>query len=54
MSPCEEKESGSDLSWGLGAGYDFTANFGVIAEWQWFQIEEADADMWSVGVVWKF
>jgi OOP family OmpA-OmpF porin len=50
----ERNESGSDLSWGLGAGYDFTDNFGVVAEWQWFQIEEADAEMLSAGVVWKF
>jgi OOP family OmpA-OmpF porin len=50
----EQNESGSDLSWGIGAGYDFTPNFGVIAEWQWFQIEEADADMMSASVVWKF
>lgn len=50
----EQNESGSDLSWGIGAGYDFTPNFGVIAEWQWFQIEEADADMISASVVWKF
>jgi len=50
----EKNESGSDLSWGIGAGYDFTENFGIFGEWQWFQIEEADADMMSVGVVWKF
>jgi OOP family OmpA-OmpF porin len=50
----ERNDSGSDLSWGLGAGYDFTENFGVVAEWQWFQIEEADAEMLSAGVVWKF
>jgi OOP family OmpA-OmpF porin len=50
----ERNDSGSDLSWGLGAGYDFTDNFGVVAEWQWFQIEEADAEMLSAGVVWKF
>ena len=50
----EVNESGSDLSWGIGAGYDFTDNFGLVAEWQWFQIEEADADMMSVSAVWKF
>jgi OOP family OmpA-OmpF porin len=50
----ESNESGSDLSWGIGAGYDFTENFGIVGEWQWFQIEEADAEMMSLGVVWKF
>ncbi len=24
-----------DLSWGIGAGYDFTDKLGVVAEWQW-------------------
>jgi OOP family OmpA-OmpF porin len=50
----EANESGSDLSWGIGAGYDFTDNFGVFGEWEWFQIEEADAEFMSLGVVWKF
>lgn len=46
--------SGSDLSWGLGAGYNFTDNISIVAEWRWFQSEEADADMMSASVVWKF
>ena len=50
----EDNESGSDVSWGIGAGWDFTDNFGVIAEYQWFTIEEADAELLSVSVLWKF
>ena len=50
----EANESGSDLSWGLGAGYNFTDNISIVAEWQWFQIEEADADFMSASFVWKF
>ena len=50
----EGNESGSDLSWGLGAGYNFTDNISIVAEWQWFQIEEADADFMSASFVWKF
>ena len=50
----EENSSGSDLSWGLGAGWNITDNISVVAEWQWFQIEEADADLMSASFVWKF
>ena len=50
----EANESGSDLSWGLGAGYNITDNISVVAEWQWFQIEEADADFMSANFVGKF
>jgi predicted porin len=50
----EASESGSDISWDIGAGYDFTDNLGVIAEYQWFKVEDADASMYSASVVWKF
>ena len=50
----EENSSGSDLSWGIGAGYNFTDNFSITTEYQWFQIEEADAEMWTGNLVWKF
>lgn len=46
--------SGSDLSWGIGAGDHFTDNLSVTTEYQWFQIEEADAEMWTGNVAWKF
>jgi OOP family OmpA-OmpF porin len=50
----ERNASGSDLSWGIGAGYNFTDNLSVTTEYQWFQIEEADAEMWTGNLVWKF
>jgi OmpA-OmpF porin, OOP family len=50
----EGNSSGSDLSWGIGAGYNFTDNLSITTEYQWFQIEEADAEMWTGNLVWKF
>jgi opacity protein-like surface antigen len=50
----ESNESGSDVSWGIGAGWNFTENLGLIAEYQWFTVEEADSTLWSGGIVWKF
>jgi OOP family OmpA-OmpF porin len=50
----EFNESGSDVSWGIGAGWNFTENLGLVAEYQWFTVEEADSTLWSGGIVWKF
>ncbi len=50
----ESNESGSDVSWGIGAGLNFTENLGLVAEYQWFTVEEADSTLWSGGIVWKF
>jgi opacity protein-like surface antigen len=48
-------DSGEDFSWGIGAGYDFTDNFGATLEYQGFEIEDTDTvDMISANVVWKF
>ena len=39
---------------GIGAGWNFTENLGLVAEYQWFTVEEADSTLWSGGIVWKF
>ena len=48
-------EDGSDLSYGLGAQYMFTNQFGGRVEWQQFQdVDDDDVELWSVGAVVKF
>ena len=47
-------DSGEDLSWGIGAGYAFTDNLGARLEYQGFEIEDADGEMISIGLSWKF
>jgi OOP family OmpA-OmpF porin len=57
-------KSTTDLTYGLGARYDFTRNLGVRAEWQRYQgIEvpstvltsgDSDVDVFNIGVLWKF
>ena len=48
-------DSGEDFSWGIGAGYSFTEQFGMQLEYQGFEIEDADTvDMISLGATWKF
>lgn len=55
--PFSAKNDGTDISFGLGVGYNFTRNLGVRAEWERFKVEladKADADLISIGIVWRF
>jgi OmpA-OmpF porin, OOP family len=46
---------GTDLSWGLGAGWNFTDHFTVNAEYQGFDIADTNAsDLWIASAVWRF
>jgi OmpA-OmpF porin, OOP family len=47
-------EEGSDASFGVGVGYEFTRNLGVRAEWELFKAAEADATLVSIGFLWRF
>lgn len=47
-------QDGTDVSFGLGVGYDFTRNLGVRAEWELFKTDDADASLISIGVLWRF
>lgn len=49
-------ESETGFTFGVGLRYDFTRNLGVRAEWQRYQevSEDTDADLLSIGIVWKF
>jgi OOP family OmpA-OmpF porin len=47
-------DDGTDISWGIGAGFDFTENFGVRLEYQSFEIEDTDAALLSASVLWMF
>jgi OOP family OmpA-OmpF porin len=45
---------GTDLSWGIGAGFDFTDNLGARLEYQSFEVEDTDTAMLSASVLWMF
>jgi OOP family OmpA-OmpF porin len=53
-APFSAKEDGTDISFGLGVGYNFTRNLGVRAEWELFKTDDADASLISIGVLWRF
>lgn len=53
-----ESKRQTDFAWGLGAGYEFTKNFGARLEFERFRIkladEKKDADFVSLGVTYRF
>lgn len=53
-----ESKTSTNLYYGLGAGYEFTKNFGARIEWERFRIkyvdEKDDVDLLSAGVVYRF
>jgi OOP family OmpA-OmpF porin len=52
--PFSAKDDGTDISFGVGASFNFTRNVGIRAEWERFEAAEADADLISIGVFWRF
>jgi OmpA-OmpF porin, OOP family len=46
-------DDGTDLLYGLGAQYMFTDQFGLVGEWEWYDID-SDVDLFSVGLLFKF
>ena len=46
-------DDGTDLIYGLGAQYMFTDRFGVVGEWEWYDIDN-DVDVFSIGALIKF
>lgn len=46
-------DDGTDLMYGIGAQYMFTDQFGIVGEWEWYDIDD-DADVLSIGALIKF
>jgi OmpA-OmpF porin, OOP family len=47
-------DDGTDLTFGLGLQYDVSRNLGIRGQWQRYDVDDADADMFSVGLVYRF
>jgi OmpA-OmpF porin, OOP family len=43
----------TELTYGIGAQYDFTRNLGARLQWQRYDTDE-EVDFFSIGVLWKF
>jgi OmpA-OmpF porin, OOP family len=46
-------DDGTDLIYGLGAQYMFSDRFGIVGEWEWYDIDD-DVDLFSIGALLKF
>jgi OmpA-OmpF porin, OOP family len=44
----------TELTWGIGAQYDFNRNVGVRAQWQRYETDPNEVDLLSVGVIYRF
>lgn len=55
-----DSDDNMDITFGFGARYDFTRNFGIRAEWQRYSsvsagdFGDSDVDVMSVGLLWRF
>lgn len=47
-------ESGTDLTFGVGVRYDMTKSVGLRGEWERFDLDDADVDMLSLGLIFSF
>ncbi len=52
--PFSDKIDGTDLSFGFGAAWHLTRNVRLRVEWERFRVDDTDADLFSVGAVYKF
>ncbi len=44
------REDGSDLRFGVGAQFRFQNPVGLRTEWERFEVDDGEADLWSFGV----
>jgi OOP family OmpA-OmpF porin len=60
LGSASDSDDNVDLTFGFGARYDFTRNFGVRGEWQRYSdvkagdLGKSDVDVMSVGIVFRF
>lgn len=47
-------DDGTDLTFGVGLQYDFTRNLAIRGQWQRYDISSEDADLFSIGMIYKF
>jgi OOP family OmpA-OmpF porin len=52
--PFSERSDGNDVFFGAGVSYSFTRNLSLRGEWERFQLDDVDADLLSVGFVYRF
>lgn len=49
-----DDDSGTDLTAGIGVQYLLNNQFGLRGEFERFEVDDADIDLWSFGVLFRF
>jgi opacity protein-like surface antigen len=49
-----DADSGTDVYFGLGGGYQLAEDVTLKIEWEHYQLDDDDAQMWSIGVNYHF
>lgn len=47
-------DDGTDLTFGVGLQYDFNRNLALRGQWQRYDVANEDADLFSIGLIYKF
>lgn len=47
-------DDGTDLLFGAGVQYDFTPKLGIRGQWTRYDVADEDADLFSIGVIYRF
>lgn len=53
-APFRSTADDTDVSFGLGASFDFGRNFSLRGEWERFDLSGSDVDLLSVGFAYRF
>ena len=53
-APFRSTADDTDVSFGLGASFDFGRNFSLRGEWERFEVAGSDSDLLSVGFAYRF
>ena len=54
VEAAQENDSGTDFYFGLGGGYQLTNEVTLSVEWERFQLNSEETDVWSIGVDYHF
>ena len=53
-APGGANADGTDITWALGAQFEFARNLGFRVSWQRYETDPDSTDFLNVGLIWKF
>lgn len=49
-----DSDDGTDWVYGVGAAFSINKNLSVRGEWERYDFDDGDVDLWSAGISWNF